>query len=252
MAGNYGYGIGLPGGGALTNGADGLISAESQGVYVTNAAVTLTNAGRILSTSRFAIEARAGGTVTNDATGTLFGFSGGVHLGDVGSVTNAGSIGGGGNTSSGIRLTQGGNATNSASGIIATSGFALYASYGAATVVNDGLMSGAGQSGIVLHNGGTIANNAGASISGHYSGVRLESAPGSVVNAGTIAGDGNGVELNGGGEVSIARRWGGYARSRIQHRHRHDQRCWQQFQRLRDAVAAKRRAMADGRAEYPA
>ncbi len=103
-------GIDLDEGGTVTNLARGTISGESgvreSGLYEAGgAAATVTNAGSITGTTATTVNSTeifgdgvglwAGGTVTNDAGGSITGARYGVYItGGAGSVTNAGTISG--------------------------------------------------------------------------------------------------------------------------------------------------------------
>ena len=199
-----GFGISLASGGMIANTAGGLISGTYDGIYSAGAAVTVTNAGRIVSADHAAVHGRLGGAVTNASTGTIFGFAAGVAFDNGGTVLNAGSIGASGSTAAGVRLVGGGFLSNASTGTIASAGFALYAYLASTVVVNDGVMTGAGEPAIVLRAGGTVTNGVGARMSGHYSAVHIEGDTGTVTNAGTITSDGGGIVLGAGGVASIA------------------------------------------------
>ena len=70
----------LGAGGSVTNQAGGLISGGNTGLYVANAAGTVTNAGTITGMARYGIILGAGGSVTNQAGGAISGGLSGVYV----------------------------------------------------------------------------------------------------------------------------------------------------------------------------
>jgi hypothetical protein len=89
---NGGIGVNLSDGGRFTNAAGATVYGYQQGVEVSGAAGTIVNSG--------VIEARlngmyffSAGSVTNSASGSIYGGSAGIVMKDNGTVTNAGTIG---------------------------------------------------------------------------------------------------------------------------------------------------------------
>ncbi|HEX3864938.1 MAG TPA: Hint domain-containing protein [Stellaceae bacterium] len=122
----------------------------------------------------------------------------GVTLIDSGSLVNAGTL-----DFEGVLVPQGGTLNNT--GTILNG---VYASGGAAIVVNSGTIDDAAQA-VDLINGGTVVNTAGGVISGGFlGGISIYAAAGIVTNSGTIttgdSGPGIGIYLQTGGRVSNA------------------------------------------------
>jgi hypothetical protein len=201
-----GDGVLLVAGGSVTNQSGGAISGGYRGIYGRGAAVTVVNAGSI--TGLFdgddrgvGVELAAGGSVTNQSGGTIYGDSYGIEgKGAAVTVVNAGSIGGGGN-SDGVLLVAGGSVTNQSGGAI-SGDTGIYGRVAAMTVVNAGTIVGTA-AGVYLFAGGSVTNQSGGTIIGGlhavYSGV-----PGgsydvhgamTVVNAGTIIGGYDAVQF---------------------------------------------------------
>jgi len=180
-----GNGIFLTKGGTVTNsGTASKITASSSAVRIDSAAGTVVNAGLIAGSGR-GIDLRAGGVVTNQASGTIRG-SGGVVSEAKATITNAGLIEGGTGTGTGIDIRAGGVVTNQAGGTIR--GRDGVASNVTATITNAGLIAAGtavfGQ-GIKL-GGGVVTNQASGTISGDF-GAYFTGA-GTITNAGLIAG----------------------------------------------------------------
>ena len=215
--------VALNGGGTVTNGAVGVMSASITGpgtaIYINNAAGTVTNFGHITTTStvvgdgivlerggsvtnfgtvqntdtgKSAVYIHGGGSVTNGKTGTSVGLiSGGYNgigiRGGAGTVANAGSITS--VTKNGVYLNGGGTVTNQAGGVIAGHTNGVYGRGVAISVTNSGLIETTGTAdGIYLRGGGSITNNAGGTIAGSAAGVYLHRTAGAVTNHGVIKG----------------------------------------------------------------
>jgi hypothetical protein len=214
----------LLGGGSVTNAASALISSYVEAVNVGEAGTVL-NAGTIQATGShgaFGVVLPAGGTVVNQAGGTISGMDAILAFAGDTSVTNAagGTIAGsnfgidvinatatllnGGVVSSGARtaigLGQGGIVSNIAGGTIAGAEYGLYAN-GPVTLMNAGSIIGTSQVGAVVLAAATISNAAAGFIAGHYDGIYVGgSAASTITNSGTllgIAGDGVGVGAGG-------------------------------------------------------
>ncbi len=209
-------------GGSVSNGAAGAtgasITGPGTGIYINNAPGTVTNFGKIISTSaasgngivtehggsitnfgtvqntstNAAIYLHAGGSVTNSRTGVSVGLISGdgngiAFRGGVGTVTNSGSIKS--SAENGVYLNGGGTVTNQAGGLIAGHLDGIYNRGVAVSVVNAGLIETTGTlDGIYLRGGGSVTNNAGATIAGSAAGVALGQAGGVVTNSGIIKG----------------------------------------------------------------
>ncbi len=179
----------------------------------------------------------AGGGISNAVTAAIGNYFEGVAIGGAGSVTNAGSIGAGSTKSGfGVVLVSGGSVSDDATGVITGGRYAIL-SLGshAATVANQGMISGGAGIGVILLGGGTVNNAAGGTISGGfagvfsrqggdvtndatgriygaYFGVELTNAAGSVTNLGSISSsqtstrsngfDAAGVDLGAGGSMT--------------------------------------------------
>jgi hypothetical protein len=146
--------------------------------------------------------------IANQAGGHIVAGLQAIYLGGaIGTVTNAGSIGGGPTTGNGIIVTAGVVVTNQSGGVI-TAKYGIHAIVAAATVFNYGSIGGnqttSSAAGIALGAGGAVTNHSGGRITG-LRGVAATG--GSVVNAGAIAGNaasatGIGVQLISGAAFS--------------------------------------------------
>ncbi len=165
------FGVDLAAGGSVTNQAGATISGSpvhgvydyyfsvGVGILVAGGAGTVTNAGEITDFS-IGVELQAGGSVTNEAGGTI---NGGVYLTAGGTVTNEA----GGTINGRVHLSGAGSVTNKAGGTI---------SGGVSLAAGDSLTNGGtiyGVDGVDL-GGGSVTNEAGATIaanSGARSGI---------------------------------------------------------------------------------
>jgi hypothetical protein len=157
---------------------------------------TIENAGTI-SGSYSGVNLQNGGTIINDASGTIYGGGYGVNAmfgtSDIsGVVDNSGTIAG----YVGVYLRNGGSVTNEMGGTIAGAGyFGAYIHGATATLVNDGNISGR-VDGVHLNDISSTLVNTG-SIGGGADGVYVTGLRATVENSGTISGD-NSVLLNAG------------------------------------------------------
>ncbi|HJU17220.1 MAG TPA: hypothetical protein VJ770_12210 [Stellaceae bacterium] len=180
--GEAGIGIALAAGGTIANA--GLIEGDPAGILINGGAGTVVNSGSIAS----AVSLNAGGSVTNDSSGTI----GRVFIANgAGTVANSGTIDGS------VILTAGGSVENASGGDISgplPDSFghvlpALSISGGAGTVINSGNIQGA----VVLNAGGSVTNDSG----GRTGSVSIANG-GTIVNSGSIGG----VFLGAGGSVT--------------------------------------------------
>ncbi len=201
--------------------------------YMTTAGITVTNTGTITSPGTDAVNAGIAfdaqnqvlinrgvisdangvdfnsgtpsglnGRITNVSGATIAGTTYYGVRGDVlGSVFNSGLIKTGGQFGSIGWLRGNGYVSNSSTGSITSGGIYFASSAGTGTIVNAGLISGAGliaggltsaYGGILLRNGGTVTNLAGGTITSNGAsvnfGIWLQNGGGTVSNAGTIIG----------------------------------------------------------------
>jgi hypothetical protein len=201
-------------------------TAGGDAVYGNTAAAwTVSNLGTIngTGTSGTGILLRAGGNVTNGASGSTIGlikgyFEGVVIEGSPGTVANFGTITSTRTNGAAIDLVAGGSVTNgqsgSAGGLIQSGGNdGVYVFTGAGTVTNFGtIQSNSSGAGVRFNIGGSVTNAISGLIEG---GVGVETgigvgtlagAAGTVVNLGTIEASssafGAGVDLLEGGSVT--------------------------------------------------
>ena len=212
ITGTFDDAIGLFTGGSITNASGATISSvkalpEPLSTRSGRRAATVTNSGNISATFH-AILIEGGGTVTNNAGGTITGQNAGVFFKNVaGTVNNSGIISGTAGTSvAGVYLENNGNITNTSTGTISGLDFGAFLEGGAGTISNSGSISGATYDGVVLGLGGMVTNNAGGHITGGSTGVYVKyRATGTVTNSGSIAGIGTsstGVDFAGGGTLT--------------------------------------------------
>ncbi len=195
----FGGGVQISGGtGTVIN--DGSITTYEFGVLVQGGAGVVVNSGTIEAVGYhglgIGVELQSGGSVTNLATGYIFGASGGISIAGVATVYNDGKMGG-------VALASGGAIHNAGSGLIA--GVAIEGAAG--TVVNYGRIISIGTqgldtivygTGVLLGAGGSITNATGSTIDGDIS---ISGGAGTVVNNGELRGK-VAVSLGGGGSVT--------------------------------------------------
>ncbi len=204
IAGAYGFGIYLSGGGKISNlGSAAQIQGAFRGVVANGAAATLTNQGTVSGTSSYAVDFAAGGTVTNSNAAAR--VTGGIHItGGLGAVTNRGTVSAAGNA---INLGAGGTVANSAAAArIAGQTHGVAISGGAGTIENKGTISASQFDGVLLASGGAVTNLGTAShIIGQAIGIFTAGAATTVSNQGTIVGTNSyGIYLGAGGMVTNA------------------------------------------------
>jgi hypothetical protein len=203
-------GVGLVEGGSVTNALSGAI-VGAFGVAITGAVGTVVNDGIINSPHVTAVYTigndgtvtnfipagvymNAGGSVTNDAPGTITGEDFGVRmLATTGSVLNAGSISDSRLLAgAGVDLAAGGTVTNTASGNISSKWIGVQIGAPgvnvAGTVLNQGnIFASDGQNGaaVWIHGPAYVSNAASGTIGGGPFGIVLYSNA-TVINHGTI------------------------------------------------------------------
>jgi Hint domain len=205
----YGGGIGLFAGGYVTNQSGGTITGTVAAYgYRFGAAVTVVNAGNILGastgTNAAGVALLGGGTVINQAGGTITGYDGIYGTAIALTVINIGDISGYNHI--GVALYAGGYITNQSDGTISSGHRAAYAD-AALTVVNDGsiIASGSGGEGIDLNAGGSVTNQSGGTISGKFEAIAAFNTAIAVYNYGVILGyglGGKGIALSTGGGIT--------------------------------------------------
>lgn len=194
----------LDGGGSVKN--TGSLVGGEDGVRIMGALGTVTNSGLIKATVDDGIGIFAGGTVTNNAGGTITGAGpGGAGIfitGGSGTVKNSGSIADPDHL--GILLSSG-DVTNATSGSISGSIAAVSINQGFGTLTNDGsvISTAAGGAGVDFEAGGRVTNTGHGSVSGGNFGIFIGGGNGTVTNSGKIDGATyDGVILVRGGSVA--------------------------------------------------
>ena len=151
----------------------------------TSAPLVVTD-GQITAGGNDGIRLDDGGTVTNQADGTISAQFAGVRIQNAkGTVTNSGLIKSA--ITYGVALGSGGSVTNTGGTIMGTLGVGIYG--GAGTVTNTGRIAGSGSNdGVLLKAGGTVNNLAGTIIG--LGGIFITGGAGTVTNYGQITGTG--------------------------------------------------------------
>ena len=197
----------------VTNAASASISGNN-GVLV--AAGNVINDGSITGTGTpgAGVMLKSSGLVTNGALASITGAFDGVRIlydssvqTGAGTVFNNGTIGGAGSSGRGIYILTGGRVrsglvSNAASAVITGGSIGVelksFITAGAATLINDGSVIGAGTAslGVDLTGGGSVTNTATASITG-TDGVDVSGGTGTVVNEGSVVGSGTAAAFSG-------------------------------------------------------
>jgi fibronectin-binding autotransporter adhesin len=182
--------------GRLTLGSNAHLTVSKSGVMTpaylsvavyaatgTTAPVVATD-GQITAAGNDGIRLDDGGTVTNQADGTISAQFVGVRIQNAkGTVTNSGLIKS--TITYGVALGAGGSVTNTGGTIMGTLGVGIYG--GAGTVTNTGRIAGSGSNdGVLLKAGGTVINQAGTIIG--LGGIFIFGGAGTVTNYGQITG----------------------------------------------------------------
>jgi hypothetical protein len=192
LAGNStnGAGIVLLAGGLVSNAATGIISAVD-GVFAAGAAATLINAGVVIA-SYIGAYLRAGGSITNQSGGTIYGYRYGIKTtgADTASgVTNLGTITG--EVRAALAVFTGGSITNAASGQIAGGDYGILTYTDPATITNFGMVTADNVAGVVMFSGGSLVNQTTGTILGGAYGVAATHVPAAASNFGVVGGAGN-------------------------------------------------------------
>ncbi len=153
---------------------------------------TVVNAGLITSgdigQGSAGVLLTAGGTVTNQATGTISSLYNPINgAGAAVTVVNRGTIVATGAAAAGVPLSGGGTISNLTGGQI-TGAVGVYLTTVGATVSDAGVITGTTGAGVRVTGGGTVTTLAGGTISGATYGVSVSGVAGTVVNRGTISG----------------------------------------------------------------
>ena len=198
------YAVTLDGGGSVKN--TGSLVGGEDGIRIQGALGTVVNSGLVQATVDDGVGLFAGGSVTNDAGGTIIGTGvGGAGIfitGGTGTVTNSGSIAC--TMHLGILLSSG-SVSNTASGSILGDIAGIAINAGAGKVTNAGSITSTAANGaaIDLEVGGSVANSGLGVISGGNFGVFVTGGSGTVTNSATItATTYDGVFLGRGGKIT--------------------------------------------------
>ena len=194
----YGFGVATNGVGTVVN--QGTISAsQTVGGGPSGSGYSFTAASGSIAASITALTAGAmepGGAVSNAASAVITGVFQGVALNAPGTVENAGSIAGTGTSGIGVLLNGAGSVTNAIGGSIYGGQWGILSVGAAATLLNNGTVTGHANYGAFLFSGGSVTN--GGSITGAQIGVAVGNG-GSILNAadGQISSSGFGIDISG-------------------------------------------------------
>ena len=191
IAGDDETAISLKSAGTITNLAIGRIFGGNYGIDVHGAVVSVANAGLIHGIF-YGVRLTDGGVISNASTGTIVAEVHGLLIGGAaGSLWNEGFVGGTinvGDTTYGLRFTDGGNVTNLSIGTIGAADIGLEITGGGGTIISAGQVSGTSTYGVWLNDGGRVTNQSLGTISGGKDGIHIAGAAGTVTNAGAISG----------------------------------------------------------------
>ncbi len=206
IAGDDETAISLKSAGTITNLAIGRIFGGNYGIDVHGAVVSVANAGLIHGIF-YGVRLTDGGVISNASTGTIVAEVHGLLIGGAaGSLWNEGFVGGTinvGDTTYGLRFTDGGNVTNLSIGTIGAADIGLEITGGGGTIISAGQVSGTSEYGVWLNDGGRVTNQSLGAISGGRDGIHVTGAAGTVSNAGVVSGAGTyGVKIILSGSVS--------------------------------------------------
>ncbi len=200
------YGVALQGSGTVTNTAT--VAGGEDGVIIKGGVGQVSNSGTITASIDDGVALFAGGSITNNAGGSVSGHSTGAAIyitGGTGTVTNDGSLPG--NDIEAILIESGGSVVNDSTGTISAVNTGVFFKVQSGTVINRGQITGTGTqgTGVYLENSGSVSNAQGASITGARFGAFLEGGAGTLANYGAISGGSyDGVVLGLGGSVTNA------------------------------------------------
>ncbi|WP_332641411.1 hypothetical protein [Brevundimonas sp.] len=179
---------------------NGVGSASSSAVSVTNAGTIGRNIAGTVTVGGYGVSTSGVLTLNNQSGGEIYGTLGGIQTNAASaSITNGGTISG----ALGVLLNAGGTVANQAGGLIlATDGYGVRAISGGLTLTNGGVIRSVGGAGVtataVNTNGvSSLTNNAGGVIAGAYNGATLAGGVNTVINNGVIAGVQNGISGSG-------------------------------------------------------
>ncbi|HTW70722.1 MAG TPA: Hint domain-containing protein [Acetobacteraceae bacterium] len=186
IMGAAGDGVVLDDGGSVNNASNATIADGLDGIYVIGAPGTISNGGTIRGMAGSGVHLLASGNVSNAKGGYIYGADDGVLLqNQPGTVVNSGAIAG----YVGVNLSDGGSATNAASGQI-TGGGGITVSGAAGTIANHGTIIATAEytngRGVLLNNGGYLYNSGLIEANGALAVLTGGATPATVVNNGTI------------------------------------------------------------------
>jgi hypothetical protein len=175
-----------------------MISGAKAGVAVYGSPGTVTNAGSItvMGTYGTGVFLLAGGSVTNQAGGTISGTPAGVAVTGAGTVTNAGTITGTGTDGTGVLLLAGGSVTNQAGGTIRGSLYGVYSHSAAGTVTNAGTITGTNSVRFAGTGANVLTLQTGSVLNGAAVGSTAPGATNALILQGTGTANNNFVNFN--------------------------------------------------------